>query len=74
MGGSRNNLTAIDSSPTLPSDPLSADELARINAYWRAANYLSVGQKTSGGGAIQAVEQLIALAYQSNSLPIPCHP
>ena len=23
---------------------LSADELARIDAYWRAANYLSVGQ------------------------------
>jgi xylulose-5-phosphate/fructose-6-phosphate phosphoketolase len=25
-------------------EPLSADELARIDAYWRAANYLSVGQ------------------------------
>jgi xylulose-5-phosphate/fructose-6-phosphate phosphoketolase len=24
--------------------PLSAEELSRINAYWRAANYLSVGQ------------------------------
>ncbi|HLY18406.1 MAG TPA: phosphoketolase family protein [Bryobacteraceae bacterium] len=24
--------------------PLSADELSKINAYWRAANYLSVGQ------------------------------
>src|SRR3982750_4876992 len=24
--------------------PLKADELARIDAYWRAANYLSVGQ------------------------------
>ena len=24
--------------------PLSADLLARMNAYWRAANYLSVGQ------------------------------
>ncbi len=24
--------------------PLRADELARIDAYWRAANYLSVGQ------------------------------
>ena len=24
--------------------PLSADMLARMNAYWRAANYLSVGQ------------------------------
>ena len=28
-----------------PSEgPLSRDELARMNAYWRAANYLSVGQ------------------------------
>jgi xylulose-5-phosphate/fructose-6-phosphate phosphoketolase len=26
------------------SGPLSADELRRIDAYWRAANYLSVGQ------------------------------
>ncbi|MGD9878508.1 MAG: phosphoketolase [Reyranella sp.] len=26
------------------SDPLSAQELAQIDAYWRAANYLSVGQ------------------------------
>jgi xylulose-5-phosphate/fructose-6-phosphate phosphoketolase len=26
------------------SEPLSADELELINAYWRAANYLSVGQ------------------------------
>ena len=26
------------------SSPLSAEELARMNAYWRAANYLSVGQ------------------------------
>src|ERR1700692_3081041 len=24
--------------------PLSSEELARMNAYWRAANYLSVGQ------------------------------
>lgn len=29
--------------PTLPQ-PLTPDELANINAYWRAANYLSVGQ------------------------------
>lgn len=28
----------------LMSRPLSSDELKRINAYWRAANYLSVGQ------------------------------
>jgi xylulose-5-phosphate/fructose-6-phosphate phosphoketolase len=27
-----------------PAGPLSADELDRIDAYWRAANYLSVGQ------------------------------
>jgi xylulose-5-phosphate/fructose-6-phosphate phosphoketolase len=25
-------------------DPLSPDLLAKIDAYWRAANYLSVGQ------------------------------
>src|SRR3954465_13709249 len=29
---------------TASSTPLSADELERTNAYWRAANYLSVGQ------------------------------
>ena len=27
-----------------PTGPLSPDELAKIDAYWRAANYLSVGQ------------------------------
>jgi xylulose-5-phosphate/fructose-6-phosphate phosphoketolase len=26
------------------TSPLSAEELAGVNAYWRAANYLSVGQ------------------------------
>ena len=26
------------------SGPLSVDELAKVDAYWRAANYLSVGQ------------------------------
>src|SRR5207248_10851252 len=26
------------------TEPLSADELRRLDAYWRAANYLSVGQ------------------------------
>jgi xylulose-5-phosphate/fructose-6-phosphate phosphoketolase len=26
------------------SNPLSPDELRKIDAYWRAANYLSVGQ------------------------------
>jgi xylulose-5-phosphate/fructose-6-phosphate phosphoketolase len=29
---------------SLAQNPLSADELRKINAYWRAANYLSVGQ------------------------------
>ena len=29
---------------TLASNPLSPEELRKINAYWRAANYLSVGQ------------------------------
>ncbi|MBF2087753.1 MAG: phosphoketolase family protein [Synechococcales cyanobacterium K44_A2020_017] len=28
----------------IESKPLSAEELSKINAYWRAANYLSVGQ------------------------------
>jgi len=28
----------------LPPGPLSPDQLAKMNAYWRAANYLSVGQ------------------------------
>jgi xylulose-5-phosphate/fructose-6-phosphate phosphoketolase len=28
----------------VPSGPLSAEELRKIDAYWRAANYLSVGQ------------------------------
>ncbi len=34
--------TAIKSSAR--NGPLSTEELANINAYWRAANYLSVGQ------------------------------
>ena len=29
---------------TKPKGPLSDDELSKINAYWRAANYLAVGQ------------------------------
>src|SRR5579871_5129023 len=28
----------------ISQDPLSAEELRQIHAYWRAANYLSVGQ------------------------------
>ena len=27
-----------------PDGPLPADELRKLDAYWRAANYLSVGQ------------------------------
>jgi xylulose-5-phosphate/fructose-6-phosphate phosphoketolase len=30
--------------PPTPAGPLAADALRRIDAYWRAANYLSVGQ------------------------------
>src|SRR6476620_2748707 len=29
---------------SLDSEPLSPEELRKVNAYWRAANYLSVGQ------------------------------
>jgi xylulose-5-phosphate/fructose-6-phosphate phosphoketolase len=36
-------MTSMTASAT-PSVPLSTDELRRIDAYWRAANYLSVGQ------------------------------
>jgi xylulose-5-phosphate/fructose-6-phosphate phosphoketolase len=36
--------STITDSPVPESAPLSADELRRIDAYWRAANYLSVGQ------------------------------
>src|SRR5450432_4528031 len=32
------------STQLLKSQPLTAEELGRIDAYWRAANYLSVGQ------------------------------
>ena len=38
-------MTELATSPTAATTyPLGADELARIDAYWRAANYLSVGQ------------------------------
>ncbi len=37
--------TATAATPiTAPAHPLDDDELRRIDAYWRAANYLSVGQ------------------------------
>jgi xylulose-5-phosphate/fructose-6-phosphate phosphoketolase len=38
-------MTDIAEAPaTTPAGPLSADELRRIDMWWRAANYLSVGQ------------------------------
>src|SRR5437016_2501464 len=33
-----------DGSKTAPAGPLSTEELRKLDAYWRAANYLSVGQ------------------------------
>ncbi len=36
--------TAAPDDDALPPGPLSPDELAKIDAYWRASNYLSVGQ------------------------------
>ena len=33
-----------DLSKAAPAGPLSAEELRKMHAYWRAANYLSVGQ------------------------------
>jgi len=41
-------MTTLQSTPSLerstPAAPLSPEELRKMNAYWRAANYLSVGQ------------------------------
>src|SRR6185436_3682254 len=37
-------MQADHTKPSLSNQPLTSDELRRINAYWRAANYLSVGQ------------------------------
>src|SRR4029077_11279327 len=40
-------MTPVDSAipaTSLQTTPLSQDELRRMNAYWRAENYLSVGQ------------------------------
>jgi len=37
-------LTPTDGGKTSMATPLSAEELRRMDAYWRAANYLSVGQ------------------------------
>jgi XFP N-terminal domain len=35
---------AADASKSVMAGPLSAEELRKMDAYWRAANYLSVGQ------------------------------
>ncbi len=37
-------MTATDALPPTAAGPLSADELHLLDAYWRASNYLSVGQ------------------------------
>jgi xylulose-5-phosphate/fructose-6-phosphate phosphoketolase len=36
--------SAVTSDAPVSTNPLSPDELRKMNAYWRAANYLSVGQ------------------------------
>jgi len=43
----QDGMTRAEATPAIepaPAGPLSPAELERINAYWRAANYLSVGQ------------------------------
>ena len=37
-------MTTLNSLPGISNAPLTREELAKIDAYWRAANYLSVGQ------------------------------
>jgi xylulose-5-phosphate/fructose-6-phosphate phosphoketolase len=37
-------MNEITNAATVENSPLSANELERIHAYWRAANYLSIGQ------------------------------
>jgi phosphoketolase len=37
-------LTSVDVTKHAAKGPLSAEELRRLDAYWRASNYLSVGQ------------------------------
>jgi len=37
-------MTTLNSLPGISHEPLAQDELSKIHAYWRAANYLSVGQ------------------------------
>src|SRR6185437_13232178 len=38
------NPVELESPPKVSTRPLAKDELDKLNAYWRAANYLSVGQ------------------------------
>src|SRR5579872_6698871 len=35
---------AVQEIPRTASNPLTADEVAKLHAYWSAANYLTVGQ------------------------------
>ena len=37
-------MTNAEAAPAMPTQPLTAEELRKMDAYWRAANYLSVGQ------------------------------
>jgi xylulose-5-phosphate/fructose-6-phosphate phosphoketolase len=37
-------MTTVNSLPGISQSPLTQEELSKIHAYWRAANYLSVGQ------------------------------
>ena len=36
--------TLVETTGPLSAGPLTSEELRKIDAYWRAANYLSVGQ------------------------------
>ncbi len=44
MATTRQNTQGTSAASTVARGPLSSEELRKINAYWRAANYLSVGQ------------------------------
>ena len=56
-------MTAKTSAAATPAAPLSAEDLRKINAYWRACNYLAAGMiylrdkpaaaRTAGRGAHQ---------------------
>jgi hypothetical protein len=45
--GFKENIVPKNKKKDKKDKPLSADLLRKINAYWRAANYLSVGQISS---------------------------